>query len=169
MQANNPNNTIHYQRALGDIHVKSADCRNATKCGLEVNFDFLGILAESKGVHHLIPTCRFVNLANNPFSFILHPPCELQDFMDLASEGNSMYIKQHTPEWHECCDSACVTGSTLRKAIGLDTLKEQKNYYEEKFKEKKVKKDEELEKILQYGLENEVILLCVSHDYVPFH
>ena len=36
-----------------------------------------------------------------------------------------MYIKQHTPEWHECHDSARVTGSTLRKAIGLDTLKEQ--------------------------------------------
>ena len=168
MQANNPN-TICYQRALGDIHVKSADCRNATKHGLEVNLDLLCILAESKGVHHLIPTCRFVNLANNPFTFILHPPCELQHFMDLASEKNSMYIKQHTPEWHECHDSAHVTGSTLRKAIGLDTLKEQKNYYEEKFKKKKVKKDEELERILQYGSENEVLLLCVSHDYVLFY
>ena len=92
-----------------------ADCRNATKCGLEVNLDLLCILAESKGVHHLIPTCRFVDLANNPFTFILCPPCELQDFMDLASEENSMYIKQHTPEWHECHDSALVTGSTLRK------------------------------------------------------
>ena len=53
--------------------------------------------------------------------------------------------------------------------MGLDTLKEQKNYYEEKFKKKKVKKDEELEKILQYGLENEVLLLYVSHDYVLFY
>ena len=117
MQANNPNNTIHYQRVCGDIHVKSADCRNATKHGLEVNLDLL-----------LILTYRFVNVANNPFTFLLHPPCELQDFMDLAAEENSMYIKQHTPEWHKCHDSTHVTGSTLRKAIGLDTLKEQKNY-----------------------------------------
>ena len=168
MQANNPNKTICYQRALGDIHVKSADCRNATKCGLEVNLDLLCILAESKGVHHLIPTCRFVDLANNPSTFLLHPPCELKDFMDLALEENSIYTKKHTPEWHECHDSTCVTGSTLRKAISLDTLKEQKNYYEEKFKKKKVKKDEELEKIPQYELENEVLLLHVSHDYGVF-
>ena len=88
--------------------------------------------------------------------------------MDLEDEENSMYIKQHTPEWHECCNSAHVTGSTLRKAIGLDTLKEQKNYYEEKFKKKKVKKDEELDKKLQYGSENEVILICL-YFYSAFY
>ena len=115
MQANNPNNTICYQRALGDIHVKSADCRNATKCRLEVNLDLLHILAESKGVHHLIPTCRFANLANNPFTCILHPPCELQDFIDLASEENSTYIKQHTPKWHECYDSALCYRKHIEK------------------------------------------------------
>ena len=163
MQANNPNNMICYQRALGEIHVKSADCTNATKCSLEVNLDTLHIIAESKGVHHVIPTCRYVDLSNNPFTFLLHPPCELQDFMDLAAEENSMYIKHYTPEWHSCHNSVRVTGSTLRKAIGLDTLKEQKNYYEEKFKNKKVKKDEELEKKLPYGKENEVMLICVSH------
>ena len=129
---------------------------------MEVNLDLLHIIAETKGVDHLIPTCRFVDLANNPLTFLLHPPCEIQDFLNLADKENSIYIKQHSPKWHDCHDRVHVTGSTLRRAVGLDTLKEQKNYYEEKFKKKKVKRDEELEKILQYGTENEVQFISFS-------
>ena len=80
----------------------------------------------------------------------------MSNFVDLNIRDNSSYVKQHSSEWHVLCDSAMVTGSTLGKAMGLQTLKQQKEYYQVKFKNKKQVISPELKKILDHGTENEV-------------
>ena len=39
MQVSNPNNSIKYQTALGAIHMKSSDCKNAVQRSLELNLN----------------------------------------------------------------------------------------------------------------------------------
>ena len=46
----------------------------------------------------------------------------------IDHKQNSQYIKQRTNAWHELRSGACVTGSTMHKALGLGTLKQQKEH-----------------------------------------
>ena len=80
----------------------------------------------------------------------------MSSFADLNLTDNSSYVKQHSSEWHVLCDSAMVTESTLGKAISLQTLKQQKEYYQVKSKNKKQVISPELKKKLDHGTENEV-------------
>ena len=89
--------------------------------------------------------------------------------MDLNITDNSSYVKQHSAEWHVQCNSAMVTGSTLGKVIGLQTLKEQKEYYQMKFKNKKQVISPELRKILDHGIENEVHIFLILSTSPPGH
>ena len=111
-------------------------------------------------------------MSKQPNVFLLKPPSEVSSFADLNITDNSSYVKQHSSEWHVLCDSAMVTGSTLGKAISLQTLKQQKEYYQVKFKNKKQVISPELKKILDHGTENEVhvsLSLSISpHGYLIF-
>ena len=46
--------------------------------------------------------------------------------MDLDNEDNVQFIKQRSKKWFEIRSKACVTGSTIYTALGLDTLTKQK-------------------------------------------
>ena len=103
-----------------------------------------------------IPASRLITMSKQPNLFLLQPPSKIAAFEDLSKIENSSFVKQQLEEWHALRNSAMVTGSTLGKAIGLLTLKEQKEYYQHKFKNQKSKISDELKKILEYGTENEV-------------
>ena len=136
MQVNNPNNSIKYQTAVGAIHVKSADCKNAVRRSIELNLNIVWVIAGSQGTDSLIPSTRSVTMSKQPNVFLLKSPSEVSSFADLNITDNSSYMKQHSSKWHVLHNSAMVTGSTLGKAIGLQTLKQQKEYYQVKFKNK---------------------------------
>ena len=76
-------------------------------------------------------------MSKQPNVFLLKPSSEVSSFADLNITDNSSYMKQHSSEWHVLHDSAMVTGNTLGKGISLQTLKQQKEYYQVKFKNKK--------------------------------
>ena len=61
MQVSNPNNSIKYQTALGAIHVKSADCKNAVQRSLELNLNIVQVIAGSQGTDSLIPFYKVSN------------------------------------------------------------------------------------------------------------
>ena len=52
--------------------------------------------------------------------------------LDLQLDANTQYIKQGSDMWHSMRNKARVTGSTLRNAIGLNTLAKQKDHFYEK-------------------------------------
>lgn len=64
LQNTNPNNSIKYQRVLGEVHVKSVDCRNAIHRSLEVNLDAYKIIASLQGTLGMHPEAHTVDLAN---------------------------------------------------------------------------------------------------------
>ena len=151
MQMSNPNNSIKYQTALGAIHVKSADCKNVVRRSLELNLNIAWVLAALQGTESLIPSTQLVSMSKQPNVFLLKPPSKVSNFADLNITDNLSYVKQHSAKWHVLCNSVMVTGSTLGKAISLQTLKEQKEYYQVKFKNKKQIISPELRKILDHG------------------
>ena len=52
--------------------------------------------------------------------------------LNLDLDENTQYIKQGSDMWHSIRKKVRVTGSTLRNAIGLDTLAKQKDHFYEK-------------------------------------
>ena len=57
--------------------------------------------------------------------------------------------------------TAKVTGSTLHKAVGLDTLKKQLEHYERIFKnQEETDMEEATKERLRYGIENEINALA---------
>ena len=59
--------------------------------------------------------------------------------------------------WERIHKMCTVTGSTMHKALGLSTLQEQKFHYDMKFQGKQPPAPtEEVQKMLNYGTENEV-------------
>ena len=72
-------------------------------------------------------------------------------------------MKQKSEKWFELRKEAKVTGSTLYKSIGLDTLKKQKEHYEE-FIEKKQPRNSLLKfkKKLDHGIKHEVRIMTLK-------
>eukprot|EP00058_Branchiostoma_floridae_P000620 XP_002586108.1 hypothetical protein BRAFLDRAFT_110010 [Branchiostoma floridae] len=77
---------------------------------------------------------------------------------DILTKIETREIPQGTPEWHTIRSSARVTGSQLHKALGLESLKAQKEYFD-----RAVKKagntpsfSEEQKRAMAHGVEHEI-------------
>ena len=173
MQVSNLNNSIKYQTALGAIHVKSADCNNVVQRSLKLNLNIAWVIAGSQGTNSLIPSTRSVTMSKQLNVFLLKPPSKVSNFADLNITDNSSYVKQHSSKWHVLHNSAMVTGSTLGKAISLQTLKQQKEYYQVKFKNKKTSHQSRVKKntwswYRKWGTVFSLSLLISPHGYLIF-
>ncbi len=91
-----------------------------------------------------------------------------RNYMCLLDSGNaatsaqglpihSRYVKQRSDTWFNLRQRAKVTGSSLYKALGLDTLKQQRKHFERVINKSEPKPaDPKLQHILQYGTDNEI-------------
>jgi hypothetical protein len=81
---------------------------------------------------------------------------KLDDQLDLDSTTDvAQFTKQRSERWHRLRDNSRVTGSTLFKALGFGTLKEQQEHYEKVFLHKKPSIPDEVQRLFDYGTENE--------------
>jgi hypothetical protein len=74
-----------------------------------------------------------VHLENVPNNVCLR---ELEDWarvFDISEEERARLTKQTSNEWHAIRDKAHVTGSTMYRALGLSTLKDQQNHHSKIF------------------------------------
>ena len=60
-----------------------------------------------------------------------------RQFFDLDFPENFDLIKQHSPQWHALREKAKVTGSTMYKASGLESLVALKQHHFEFVKKRK--------------------------------
>ena len=83
-----------------------------------------------------------------------------ENLVCLANSNSSEephLTKQRTEAWKQFREGSLVTGSTINKAIGLDGLKKQKEYFAERFGGKTTPAiSEDLQKRFDYGTENEI-------------
>ncbi|XP_066266599.1 uncharacterized protein [Branchiostoma lanceolatum] len=77
---------------------------------------------------------------------------------DIQTKVDTREIPQGTPEWHTIRSSARVTGSQLHRALGLESLKAQKEYFDRAIKKviNPPSFSEEQERAMAHGIEHEV-------------
>ena len=61
-----------------------------------------------------------VHFHEQPNLKILMDPEEVSDFFE--ENDNTIYVKQRTEIWAKICEMCSVMGSTMHKALGLNTL-----------------------------------------------
>ena len=106
---------------------------------------------------HIRDKARHINLIEHSNNFQLLPPEIIKIVLDIDKEENYQYIKQRTTEWFKIRKNARVTGSTLNKALGLDTLLKQKEHHNVfvcSHQEPPVSR--ELQKMFDHGTRNEI-------------
>ena len=76
---------------------------------------------------------------------------------DINDSHNPRFVKQRSEEWHKIRKEALITGSTIYRALGLDTLKAQKEHFDSVIcgVPEKQPSEEQL-KNMKYGTDNEI-------------
>ena len=116
---------------MSTLNHNTAKCESVVRRLLEINIHITKLLAHIKGNVdlHANPEVRHIDLSEQNNFFSLLDPEIAQLAVNLDKEKNFQYIKQGTELWYMHRKKARVTGSTLRTAIGLDTLTKQKEHF----------------------------------------
>ncbi|CAG2219838.1 unnamed protein product [Mytilus edulis] len=71
-------------------------------------------------------------------------------------DQDSNIMKQRSNAWHELRNGSRITGSTIFRALGLDTLKEQQNHYDKVYKGVEKPISDNLSSLFEYGTAQEI-------------
>ena len=113
------------QNTKGNLYL----LKNWISDALELNRQICYILAEINGSDDLYQCSNNVDLETQPNAQMLLKQEYTEDKINL--DVHTHVVKQRTDKWFQLRKQAHVTGSSLYKAIGLDTLKHQKEHYNE--------------------------------------
>ena len=154
----NPDNISRYNTRMSFLHQNSSECENVYCSGLDFQDELLKALGILRGWPDMPEN---IVLTERPNCFQLLPPEEIGHVLNLNSPENFEYVKQRSEKWHALRKTARVTGSTLYKAIGLDTLQHQKeHHYTYVCGRSEPVPDSLLSKRLKHGTENEVNIIA---------
>ena len=116
---------------MSRLNQNTSECESVVRRLLEVNIkitEIMSALNNNLDVH-VRDNARHITLIEHSNNFQLLPPEIVKMVLDITKEENYQYIKQRTNEWFQIRKQARVTGSTLNKALGLDTLLKQKEHH----------------------------------------
>ena len=153
----NPDCKDAFEYMLSLIFRNSTQIENCASRTLAANFDICYLLAEMRGSKCCVNGTKFVKLHKQPDYFGLLPSEYLSKHINLWKPENHIYCTQYSKMWWSLRDTALVTGSTLMKAVGFDTLmaeKEHVNVYVKKRPTPEIPDD--VKKYIKFGQENEV-------------
>ena len=133
--------------------LQSCSCR-----ALQYNLHLFKLLADLNDVPHWVPECQHVFLQDQPNYFSLLPPEHLSGMLNLEDRNHYPLVKQRSSDaWHQLHKKTQLTGSTMYKALGLETLKVQKEHFYVHVKGKQAKTvTPEVQRMMDYGTENEI-------------
>ena len=120
-----------YRRRMSTLNHNTAECESVVRRLLGINIQITHLLSHilQNSDIHVQSHVRHITLSEQTNFFSLLDPEVASFAVNLDEERNSQYIKQGTDLWHQQRAKARVTGSTLRSAIGLDTLTKQKEHF----------------------------------------
>ena len=146
-----------YSIAFSDIDcfIRRADM--AIKRLLECNVRWCEIMASINDTSHCFRKNGPILLDSLPNSWILRHPDTLQ--LDAFLLQYPHYMKQRSELWEKLRNKSLITGSTMHNALGLRTLKAQKEHFKQF-----VHKSEEKTAItpaMQHGIDYEVLIKII--------
>ena len=123
-----PDQGSRYQMAFSEIDAFNIAADKAIKDLLEVNVEWCRIMAWINDNEHCFKCESPIILDNQLNSWMLLSPEVINDSEYL--HRYPQFIKQRTPEWHSLRKQARLTGSTIHDAIGLRSLKNQRQHFD---------------------------------------
>ena len=157
MRDNNPNRKDSYQWSLGHIYTISTELENYVNRAINVNLDVCKELARIQLNSNLLSDSRFVKLHKQSNYFGLLPSKYVSQHMDLEHKDNTQFCSQRSPIWYKPHQRSFVTGSSMYKGLGLDTLKAEKEHFNVYVRKlPSVPVSEEVQKYIQFSSENEI-------------
>ena len=134
MVQNNPNKAFGYQQSLSRLHVNSSDCENLCKRSTLVNLELMQLMSHCNGLTALNATGQACTLSSQSNLAILRPPSQIGLEYDMDDPDNSIFCKQGSEEWFALRKLAPITGSSLWRGLGFDTLAKMKAHIREHIK-----------------------------------
>ena len=164
-----------HRRQMSTLNQNTAECEAVVRHLLEVNIKTTEIMAALNNNLdvHIRQKARHINLIEHANNFQLLPPDVVRLVLDITKEENVQYIKQRSNEWFEVRKSARVTGSSVNRAIGLDTLTKQKEHHYVHVRGREPQPvSPELQKLFDHGTKIEVnavatLVSTVVPAYLP--
>ena len=124
----NPRVADLFEHSLCHIFQHTTQLENCVNRTLNIIVDMCKILTHMNGVSSLIPETRFVQLHKQPNFFPLLPAEFVSLYLDLELKENTQFCSQRSEIWHCLRKRARVTGSTMFKALGFESLKAEKEH-----------------------------------------
>ena len=132
---------------------------------LNVIFDITKTIAYINGIDSLVPDSKFVHLHKQANYFPLLPSEYISNYIDLEDEANTQFCSQRSEIWHRLRSKARITGSSMFRALGFDTLKEEKEHCYVYYKGRPPKDfTPEVQRYIQFGCENEIHAISTLVD-----
>ena len=113
------------------LNQNTADCESVVRQLLEIHLKITSIMLflNSHGDIHIRDNIHHINLSDFEKSFQLLPPEVVSLHTNLDDDSNMQFIKQRSDKWFQLRKNYRITGSSLKMAIGLDTLQKQKEHH----------------------------------------
>lgn len=157
LKANNPDKKKNYEYALSFVVANSYKLQSCSRRALQFNLDLCKLLATLNNVPHWVPETKHVFLQEQPNYFSLLSPQHLSHLLNLEDRNHFPVVKQRSEQWYNLRRKSRLTGSTMYKALGLQTLKAQKEHFNVYVKGKQpIPVSAEVQKMLDYGTNNEI-------------
>ena len=132
------------------------ECRNVSKEGLSNLNELCAIMSALNGTYSDFEDGKFVDLAGHSKYAELLPPCLVRQSMSVGDDEDLSpnVTKQRTEEWFKLRKKVKVTGSTVGKATGVNSLKEKKEFFDESVDGKSIEVPQKQNEAMAYGTKN---------------
>ena len=120
-----------YKMQLSFLNEHSARCDSHIGRALHLNMHILSTLAMSRENSDVFTNSKVVSLHLQNNAHFLFDAERNSQFFDVDLPENFDLIKQRSPQWHALRQKAKVTGSTMYKALGLESLVALKQHHYE--------------------------------------
>ena len=124
----NPRMADSFDHSLCHLFQHTTQLENCVNRTLNIIVDLCKILAHMNGVSSLIPETCFVQLHKQPNLFPLLPAEFVLLYLDLELKEHTQFCSQRSEIWHRPRKKARVTGNTMFKALGFESLKAEKEH-----------------------------------------
>ena len=124
----NPDKVDRFDFHISQIFKNTIQIENCMNCSLQLNVDNCSILGQLNGSSCCVAENKYVKLHKQHNFFGLLPSEYVSHHMNLEIEPNTKYCSQYSTLWWKLHKKAVITGSTLYKGLGFETLKAEREH-----------------------------------------
>ena len=153
----NPDKVDRFDFHISHIFKNTTQIENCVNCTLQLNVDICSILGQLNWSYCCVAQNKYVKLHKHPNFFGLLPSEYVLCHMNLEIEPNTKYCSQYSTLWWKLWKKVVITGSTLYKGLGFETLKAEREHVNVFVEHKPAPEAlHDVQKYMEFGKNNEV-------------